>query len=187
MFPGTEVQDADNEDLMAYFEKAVDLREMGSWCGWSMPHMSAIYSRLKRPQKAYQMLNALSKVCVLDNFFTLGYDYRDMGITGFDCGSEYRAPVQFDALLGTVNAIQEMLIFTSEKVLQILPACPKEFSKGRANLKFYSGTVELEWDLDNNKCKGVITAVRDTEFTLKLPFGLEDKKISLKKDGQFMF
>lgn len=187
MFPGTEVQDTGDTELMAYFEKAVDLREMGSWCGWSMPHMSAIYSRLKRPQKAYQMLNALTKVCVLDNFFTLGHDYRDMGITGFDCGDEYRAPVQFDALLGTVNAIQEMLIFTSEKVLQILPACPKEFSKGNASLKFYSGTVELKWDLDNNKCQGVITAARDTEFILKLPFGLEDKKITLKKNEQFRF
>ena len=187
LFPGTEVQDSGNCELMTAFEKAVDLRELGALGGWSMPHMAAIYARLQRPQKAYQMLNALSKVCVLDNFFTLGYDYRDMGITGFDCGSEYWAPVQFDALLGTVNAIQEMLIFTSEKVLHILPACPKEFSKGSAKLKFHSGIIEFEWDLDNNKCQGVITATRDTEFTLQLPLSRGSKNLALRKNENFLF
>jgi alpha-L-fucosidase 2 len=133
------------------------------------------------------MLNAFSKLNILENFFTIGDDWRDMYPTNFDCFNECETPIQFDSLLGYVNAIQEMLNFTSEKNLRILPACPKEFSKGSARLKFYSGTVDLHWDLDNKECKGVITANKDTEFTIQLPFNSEDKKVTLKKNEKFCF
>lgn len=187
IFPGTEIQDANDNELMKRFERAVDLRELGSYCGWSMPHMSAIYSRLNNPEKAFYTLNGLSKVCLLDNFFTLGHDYRDMGITGFDCGNEYQAPVQLDALLGTINAIQEMLLFSGEKVMKILPACPKQFGKGEATLHFKDGTVSINWNLEKSQCNGRIKAIRDTEFKLELPFGNTPLNIKLATGEIFEF
>ena len=187
IFPGTEVQDAEDKALMEYFEKAVYLRESGSFCGWSMPHMSAIYSRLKNPEKAFYALNALAKVCLLENFFTLGHDYRDMGITGFDCGDEYKAHVQLDALLSFINAVQEMLLFVSEKTVKILPSCPNEFGNGSATLHFKDGVVTMNWDLDEHRCNGTIKAVRDTEFKLELPFESKPISIKLSKDEIFEF
>lgn len=187
VFPGTEIEDSKDLLLKAAFKRAVDLRGFGAFCGWSMPHLSAIYSRLGESDKAFYTLNALTKVCVLENFFTLGHDFRDMGITGFDCGDEFNLSVQFDALLSFINAIQEMLIFSTEKILRILPACPKEFSKGKANFRFNSGIIQVEWDLETNSCKGVITALRDTEFSLELPFATKPKSIVLEKGEKYEF
>lgn len=187
IFPGTELEDSKDLTLMPAFKRAVDLRGFGSFCGWSMPHMSAIYSRLGQANKAYDTLNCLSKVCLLDNFFTLGYDFRDMGITGYDCGDEFRAPVQFDALIGSVNAIQEMLIFSSDQVLRLLPACPREFAKGKAKLYFNAGIVDFEWNLEKEECKGIIIPSKDSEFTLQLPFGREKQIVSIKNGEEFSF
>ena len=187
IFPGTELEDAQEKELIAACKRAVDLRENGSFCGWSMPHMSAIYSRLRETEKAFDTMNALTKVCVLDNFFTLGYDYRDMGITGFICGSEFQAKVQLDALLGYVNALQEMLIFTSPKILRLLPACPKQFGKGSATFRFATGIVEMRWNAEEKQCHGTITALRPTNVSLELPFEEGKKELKLKKGEKYSF
>jgi len=187
LFPGTELEDYNRKDLMPAFKLATDRRGYGSFCGWSMPHMSAIYARLCDSKKAYRMLDALAKVCLLDNFFTLGHDYRDMGITGYDTGDEVNACVQFDAILGAVNAIQEMLLFSSEKILRILPACPEEFGKGKAKLHFCGGVVDICWDLEKKICNGTITACRDVLLKLELPFDRETLDLALKANETFAF
>lgn len=187
VFPGTEIVDSGKTDLFEAFCRAVDLREFGSFCGWSLPHMSAIYSRLHRAESAFDTINMLSKVCLLDNFFTLGYDYREMGITGFDCGSEFLAPVQLDALLGFANAIQEMIIFSTPKILQLLPACPKEFGIGEGNFRFTTGAINMKWDLEKNECHGTIIALRPTKITLILPFSGKSKLLELNEGERFEF
>lgn len=180
VFPGTELEDSQNKQLIDACKRAVDLR-YGSFGGWSLPHMSAIYSRLRDPEKAFDSINALSKVCLLENLMTMNYDYREMGITGFECGDEYHTMVQFDALMGTVNALQEMLLFTSPKILRLLPACPKQFSKGNATLHFSTGLVEMCWDLEKETCSGKITALRDTDIQLELPFGKGKRALKMKQ------
>jgi alpha-L-fucosidase 2 len=180
VFPGTELEDSQNKQLINACKRAVDLR-YGSFGGWSLPHMSAIYSRLRDPEKAFDSINALSKVCLLENLMTMNYDYREMGITGFECGDEYHTMVQFDALMGTVNALQEMLLFTSPKILRLLPACPKQFSKGNATLHFSTGLVEMCWDLEKETCGGKITALRDTDIQLELPFGKGKTALKMKQ------
>lgn len=187
VFPGTEIEDSGNHELMRAFKRAVDLREMGSFCGWSMPHMSAIYSRFGDSDNAFKSLNALVKVCLLENFFTLGYDFRDMGITGFECGGENSACVQLDALMSYVNAIQEMLVFTANNLVRLLPACPEEFANGSAALHIPAGTLDMKWNLDEKQCHGTITAKRKTSFTLELPFGQKSLSISLSKNETFNF
>lgn len=187
VFPGTEIEDSDDKSLLSAFEKAVSLREIGSYWGWSMPHMSAIYSRLRKTDEAFDCINALTKVCLLENFFTLGYDFRDMGITGYVCGNEKRACVQLDALMSFVNALQEMLVFSSQKILRLLPACPPKFSKGSANFRFITGKVNMSWDLEQKKCSGSITALRETDILLELPFGKEPINLNLKSGEVFTF
>jgi len=187
IFPGTEIVDSGRTDLIKAFEKAVDLREFGSFCGWSLPHMSAIYSRLNRAQSAFNTINMLTKVCMHDNFLTLGYDYREMGITGFDCGSEFLAPVQLDALLSFPNAIQEMLVFSTPKILQPLPACPKEFGIGEGTFRFTTGTIQMKWDVEKKECHGVVTALRPTKITFIFPFSNISKLLELNTGEKFEF
>lgn len=186
VFPASELEDTGDTSLKAAFARAVDLRGFGSFVGWSMPHMSAIYSRLGDAQMAYKAMNALPKVCLLENFFTLGHDFRDMGITGFDCGNEFVLPVQFDALLSSVNALQEMLVFSSNKCLRLLPACPDKLSEGNAELCFMYGSIQFSWDLEQKLCSGKLTANRDCEFTFEFPFG-KPQKLKLKKGEEYSF
>lgn len=179
LFPGTEIEDFERNDLLPAFKKAVDLRKLGYMTGWSLAHMAAIYARLKEGEKLFDCLNMLTKVCLLENFFTLHNDFRDMGITVTDMGNETYAPVQLDALLGTVNALQEMLIFISPKKIKLLPACPMDFGKGEALLHYYNGSIKLQWNLEAKSYRAEITATRDTDITVELPFEKGSQKIIL--------
>lgn len=181
IFPGTEIEDNGDSKLMEAFGKSVDLRQLGSFAGWSFPHMSAIYARLGEREKAAHCIDMLAKVCLLENLFTLHNDYRDMGITtDMDSGSDLFAPIQLDALLGTVNAIQEWLIRVTRKKVYILPACPDRLSQGEANrLHFFDGEISIKWDLLNRRCHVVVSALRDTCFVMVLPFSNGERTISL--------
>lgn len=187
VFPGTEIEDTGRYELLPAFKKAVDMREIGYMTGWSLMHMAAIYSRLKDSKKVFDCFNMLSKVCLLDNFFTLHNDYRGMGITAIDMGDENFAPVQLDALLGSVNAVQEMLIFVSAKNIKLLPACPEKFSSGSANLNFFDGTVKLKWDLNKKHYEAEFKAKRDTSFRLELPFNAGVKQLEMKAGQIIVF
>ena len=80
-----------------------------------------------------------------------------------------------------------MLIFSTDKILKILPACPKEFKKGKAKLYFINGTVEMEWDLNNEICHGTICAHSNTEFSLHLPFKDDIINLKLLKGESYKF
>ena len=180
IFPGTEIEDTERYDLLPAFKKAVDMRELGHMTGWSLMHMAAIYARLREKEKVFNCFNMLCKVCLLDNFFTLHNDYRQMGITAVDMGNEIFAPVQLDAIMGAVNAVQEMLIYASAKTVKLLPACSERFAKGSANLCFFDGTVKLKWDLKKQFYRAQFKAIRDTNFRLELPFGQGSERLNLK-------
>lgn len=180
VFPGTEIEDAGRYELLPAFKKAVDLREPGHMTGWSLMHMAAIYARLKDADKVFDCFNMLAKVCLLENFFTLHNDYRGMGITTTDMGNEIFAPVQLDALLGAVNAVQEMLLYVSAKTVKLLPACSEKFSKGAAKLCFFDGSVRLKWNAQKQAFWAEIKAVRDTSFRLELPYNHGSQHVSLK-------
>ena len=185
VFPGTEIEEQGLSELIPAFEKAVQLRELGYMTGWSLAHMSAIYARLEKKEQAFESINMLTKVCLLDNFFTLHNDYRDMGITTIEMGGETFAPVQLDALMGTVNAVQEMLLFVSAKKIKLLPACPKQLNSGSASLCFFDGTIHMQWNVEKKICKAHIVAIRDTEFTLELPFREGSRMIKLLKGESY--
>lgn len=168
VFPGTEyVMGRDDPDMLAAFELAVNKRVLGSQTGWSLAHMSCIYSRLEKPDKALECLDILIRSCLINSFFTLHNDWRWMGLT---LGRGSFAPIQMDANMGFVNAVQEMLIFVSDDIVKLLPACPERFKKGKAeNLRFMTGRVSFEWDRDKKYFSCIFEACRDTKIKVILP------------------
>lgn len=147
LFPGEEI--GFDSPLLPAFEKAVDMRVMGGFAGWTYPHMSMIYSRLGRDESALTSLDGMVKFATLDNFLTLGYDYREQG--------EYYGivlpPIQLDGITGAVGAVQEMLFRARGKELYILPALPDRLNEGSLkNWHFPDGTVDISW----NKAEGRI-------------------------------
>lgn len=182
LFPGTEIEDNERFDLTECFEKAVDLRELGSYTGWSLAHMSSIYARMGRAEKAFGMINMLTKVCLLENFFTMHNDFRSMGITTDRMGDDRFAPVQLDAALGTINAVQEWLIRITKNKVYILPSCPKKLKSGSAkNLGIFGGKVSFDWNLSKKRIEVEILAERDIDIEIILPFKKGKHNINLKK------
>lgn len=171
VFPGDEITSESNN--ISSFEKAVDLREIGVQTGWSLVHMAAIYARFERGNDAMQCLNDIAKTCIQKNFFTLHNDWRRMDIS---LEMESSATVQLDALMGYVNAVQEMILYSSEKLIKLLPALPDNMSKGKIDMwRFVGGSVNMEWDIKLGKFIAMLKADRDIVIDIKLPKIFADK------------
>lgn len=166
VFPGFEVNSLHHKELLPAFRRAVELREIDAQTGWSMAHMAAIYARLEDGQAAMQCLNLMAKSCLTNNFFTLHNDWRGMNLSL--CMDP--APVQLDAIMGYTNAVQEMLIYSSEDLLKLLPAMPQELSAGNINsFRYMNGTISMSWDVEHNRFEAHLQAIRDHEVWLQLP------------------
>jgi alpha-L-fucosidase 2 len=172
VFPGQEVDRARQPELMDAFEKAVERRVLGGQSGWSLAQMANLYARFERGEKAAACLDILCSACLLVNFFTLHNDWRSMGLT-MDLGSF--APVQLDALLGSANALQEMLLHVSKERIRLLPACPKRLWKGEySDFRFQTGRLSLSWDRNAGVLDGTIFADRPTDLLVQFPTWVGD-------------
>ncbi|MBQ7915974.1 MAG: glycoside hydrolase N-terminal domain-containing protein [Firmicutes bacterium] len=166
VFPGTEVNDLHGAELLPAFDKAVRLRKIDAQTGWSMAHMSAIYARLEDGAAAMQCLNYMAKICLIRNFFTLHNDWRGMNLTM----NHKFAPVQLDAIMGYVNAIQEMVFYASNDLLKFLPAIPSHLEKGRVkSFRYPNGSLNMNWDVAKGHFSATLTACREHEVWLKMP------------------
>src|SRR5699024_4241843 len=110
-----------------------------------------------------------------NNFLTLHNDWRDMGI----CMQSGTAPIQLDANLGFINAVQEMLLYVSPTFLKFLPALPDRWNVGSMrNMRLHTGIVSLKWDKSSGKFAASIRAERKTNLTIKLPEFLKEYQLS---------
>jgi alpha-L-fucosidase 2 len=119
--------------------------------------------------------------CLLPNFFTLHNDYRCMGITVESMGDENFAPVQLDAIMGCVNAVQEMLLRVAPKRVYLLPACPGQWVRGSTRLSIFDGYIDLSWDLEKKTCRAVVCAQRQLDLTVVMPWSREERQICLQQ------
>ncbi|MEK3890587.1 glycosyl hydrolase family 95 catalytic domain-containing protein [Bacillus sp. FSL K6-3431] len=166
IFPGQEFTREEDPELFAAFDKAVKKRLIGAQTGWSLVHMAAIYARLGDGDKSLECLDILARSCILNNFFTLHNDWRDMGI----CMNSQTAPVQLDANIGWINAVQEMLIYVSPSLVKLLPAVPSKWKRGKVrNMRFTTGKISFSWDYEVGQFSGKLEAERETEITLMMP------------------
>ncbi|CAG7622409.1 hypothetical protein PAESOLCIP111_02423 [Paenibacillus solanacearum] len=166
LFPGQEVTREEQPELFAAFDTAVRKRLIGAQSGWSLAHMSAIYSRLGDGESALECLDILARSCLLSNLFTLHNDWRNMGI----CMNRKDAPIQLDASMGAINAVQEMLLFVSPRIVKLLPAMPAKWKRGRAEgLHYTNGRLSLAWDRETGMFEAVMEAERETDIIVRLP------------------
>ncbi|WP_348651739.1 glycosyl hydrolase family 95 catalytic domain-containing protein [Paenibacillus silviterrae] len=166
VFPGQECNRETEPDLFEAFETAVKRRLIGAQSGWSLATMSNIYARLGDGNRALECLDILARSCLLSNLFTLHNDWRNMGI----CMNMNEAPIQLDAAMGVISAVQEMLLYVSPTLVKLLPAVPDKWVRGEyAGLRFCTGTATVAWDRAEGMLRACLSASRDTAITLKLP------------------
>lgn len=78
--------------------------------------------------------------------------------------------------MGYVNAVQEMILYSSEKLVKLLPALPDNMSKGKIDMwQFVGGSVNMDWDIKLGKFTAMLTADRNIVIDIKLPKMFADK------------
>ncbi len=155
VFPGDEIMRSPGKIDQETFSRAVELRVQGGQTGWSMAFAACIHARLGEGSRALACLENLSRSCLTRSLFTLHNDWRDMGLTldldEFDESTDH-APMQLDAQMGIIAAIQEMLFRHYENHLWLLPAIPPKWSRGEVKeFRFLYGSVSFSWDLSENR------------------------------------
>lgn len=169
LFPGREITKETDRALFDAFGTAIEKRlviGLSDQTAWSLAHLANLYARLENGDRALECLELLSRSCLLGNFFTVHNDWRGMGVTLTD----KKAPVQLDANLGWVSAVQELLLYVSPKLVKLLPALPAAWKSGSAKgLRFCAGTVSMQWDAQRGRFEAELHAEREAALRLKPP------------------
>lgn len=173
VFPGHEVYPEKDPGKIHAYEKAVSLRKIDAQTGWSMAHMAAIYARFRNGGKAMECLDNMARSSLLNNFFTLHNDWRGMNISlNMD-----PAPVQLDAIMGYVNAVQEMILYAAPGYIALLPALEERLSIGEVrNFRYSDGLVSMKWNQGRKQFECRITPLRPHKVQIVLPDFVEQGK-----------
>lgn len=182
LFPGEEITPVSDPALVGSFKRAAELREIDGRSGWSFPHMANIHARLGEGEEALSELDLMAKGCLLDNFFTLHNDWRHMGVS-LELGTF--APVQLDALMGTVQVVQELAARYSDGTLYILPAnCERLKNIAVRDLRFPGGMVSYEYGKDGRLAVSVY-AVKDMPLKICTPNKMFEAELESGRSYRF--
>ena len=177
LFPGFEVTEETDPQMYEACRVAVEKRlviGLTSQTGWSLSHMANIYARLGEGDRALECLEILSRSCVACNLLTYHNDWRKQGLT-LHWGETF-PPYQIDANFGLTAAVIEMLLFSTPKMLKLLPALPAKWPTGQiTGLQSRCGVaVDIEWDMTAGSLLASLTSREAQTVTLKLPFAPSD-------------
>lgn len=172
VFPGKEITREKDPALYRGFLTAVKKRlavGLEEQTGWSLAHMANLYARLGEGNRALECLDLLCRSAVINNFYTLHNDWREMGI-GLKLDW---APFQIDANMGFTAAVQEMLLYSEPGLLRILPALPDRWSRGSARGMLACGSIEADvcWDRQKGELTLKLLSPEAQQVVLELPPG----------------
>lgn len=144
VYPGSQINMLQTPELAKAASKSMDYRMAhgGGHTGWSSAWLISQYARLQRAEKAKESLDKILTKSINPNLFT-------------EC-----PPFQIDANLGTTAGMAEMLLQShvySEgcHVIQLLPALPAAWVKGRLEGFKARGGFEVDAWWDKGKLKKV--------------------------------
>lgn len=172
LFPGLEITRWSNARFYEACRVAVEKRLVigqESQSGWSLAHMSNIWARLHDGDRALGCIETITRSCVGPNLFTYHNDWRHMGLTLY--WDFIDKIFQIDANFGIVAAVLEMLVFSRETEISILPALPARWQKGhiRGVATRAGVNVSIEWDAERGHVSIELAPGLDTTVTLELP------------------
>ena len=120
--------------------------------GWSTAHKLNVWARIKKGNRAYDLLKMLLSTCTLPNLW------------------DTHPPFQIDGNLGATAGIAEMLLQSHEGYLHLLPAIPDQWSVGAFyGLTARGGfTVSAKWE---NKRLSTLHIISKVGGVLKIYLG----------------
>ena len=184
VFPGREVNHDSDPELFQAFVTAIDKRHiigLGEQTGWSLVHMSNVYSRLLDGDQALECLDLLTRSCLKNNLYTTHNDWRGMGI-----GVEMEwAPFQIDANTGFSSAVQQMLLHSRTGHISILPALPSRWKKGSITGLLARGriSVSLWWDMNKGEIEVEFCSIgQSQDVAVRFPSG-NDREMTVELEA----
>lgn len=134
--------------------------------GWSMGWKVNLWAKLLDGNHANKLIKDQLTLVEKDGWNTKGGTYPNL----FDA----HPPFQIDGNFGCASGITEMLLQTQNGFIDILPALPEEWKRGRiSGLKAYGGfEVSVTWE--NNKAKEItIKSGLGGNCRIRLPNGMQ--------------
>ena len=129
--PGDSITKEKDPALVRALSDLLDRRlAAGGGMSTSFSHVwdAQILSRLGRGEEAYGRLRELFRIHLLPNGLLTTNDWEGRGGIGWFSGVKV---VQLDASMGLIPAVTELFYQDREDLIELLPACPAEFSSGR--------------------------------------------------------
>ncbi len=157
LFPGDQIQE---DDVLIYQAAkntiARRIAHGGGATGWSRAWMINFFARLKDGENALHHLHQLMKLSTAENLFDM------------------HPPFQIDGNFGAVSGMTEMLLQShrgkpGERIVELLPALPKEWKNGSIKGVKARGNFVFDIIWEENKVKNVvITSACENTLRLKL-------------------
>lgn len=156
----------------------LELLGTGLWVGFSFTWMAEFYAIQKNGEGAAYQLKLFWENLCSQNGFHLNGDFKRRGISSF----HYR-PFTFESNICAADALQEMLLQTENGKIDIFPAIPEDFRKGRLSFEDLRGErgMLISAEMTDGVLNRVaVKAAKDGEYILILP---DDSDLKIELEG----
>ncbi|MDE6479749.1 MAG: glycoside hydrolase family 95 protein, partial [Muribaculaceae bacterium] len=163
LYPGHHISISETPDLAKAAAKTLEIKGENT-TGWSTGWRVNLLARLADADKAYSMYRRLLKYVSPDKYN--GPDKRKGGGT-YPNLLDAHSPFQIDGNFGGTAGVAEMLVQSTPKVINILPALPNQWKDGYVSgLRTRSGaTIDIEWK-DGKASSVTIRPIADDSITI---------------------
>ncbi|MEM6689760.1 MAG: glycoside hydrolase N-terminal domain-containing protein [Planctomycetota bacterium] len=159
----------ENEKLFEAAKVAMEKRGRGNGSAHGLAHSALIGARLKQPELVYGNL-----------LFLLKEDYLyDSLFTSHNPGIIHNS----DALHSIPAVILEMLVYSRPGVIELLPACSREFNRGSVygvKCRTMATVEKLAWNFDKNELTCQIKSLKDQVISIAGPGPIDSATVDGK-------
>ncbi len=174
LYPGHEISVEETPELAKACERTLELRGDES-TGWALAWRISLWAHLHQGERAYRILK--KQLRPIDGSNPLNYT------AGGGCYPNMfgaHPPFQIDSNFGTCAGIAEMLLQSTEKSIELLPALPKAFGTGMVSGLRARGGVTVDIHFRDRKLeKAVLTGTMSEARDFVVCYAGRRKRIGL--------